>query len=55
MDENTWKDYPTTLVMNNHGMLEIPIDLSDVVLGGTSNSIEQIEEIIPNIRLSFNM
>jgi len=35
-------------------MLEMPIDLSDVVLKGSANSLTKKEEIISRFQIKFN-
>ena len=46
-DLNTWKKYETNLVTNQAGMREMKVNLTDTVLSGTSNSIENMNVVIP--------
>ena len=42
-----WKRYNTTALRNNsHGLLELPLDLSDATLMGTSDHKEYMTEVI---------
>lgn len=43
------------LIRNNHGLLELQFNLSDAVLKGSSDSFDQIEEVISTYQLQFNM
>ena len=44
-----------TVRKNLYELVEIPIDLSDVVLKGSVNSVSQQEEIISRFRIKFNL
>ena len=46
-DLNTWKYYDTRLVKNSNNLEELLIDLDDVTLSGTLDSIEPMDVIIP--------
>jgi hypothetical protein len=42
-----WKKYSTAALRNNsHGLLELPLDLSDATLMGTSDHPEYMTEVI---------
>jgi len=43
-----------TIRKNLYEMLEMPIDLSDVVLKGSANSLTKKEEIISRFQIKFN-
>ena len=43
-----------TVRKNLYELVEIPIDLSDVVLKGSVNSVSRQEEIISRFRIKFN-
>ena len=48
-DIETWKQYDVDLELNDHKMLEIPLNLSDLVLQGTSDTVEEMSEVITRI------
>ena len=41
--------------MNNHNLLEIPLNLSDVTLNGTENYIKSMDEVINKIQLRIDL
>ena len=41
-----WKIYNNTLTHNSHNLLELQFNLSDAVLLGSGDSMEQIPEVI---------
>lgn len=47
-DPFTWKEYPLmdNLVYNSHNMMEIQLNVSDVVLLGSDQSIDKMIEVI---------
>ena len=45
-DPFTFKEYPNKLVMNEHKMYELKLNLSDVVLKGSGNSIDFMPEVL---------
>lgn len=44
-----WKEYNTSLRLNQHGLLEMVIDIQDVTLMGTKNYIDNIPEVFNRI------
>ena len=46
-DVNTWKRYETNIQTNENDLQEFTIDLTDVHLNGTSDSIQAMPVIIP--------
>ena len=53
-DKNIWKSYNTSLETNNYGLKQIKLNLSDVTLMGTPDSIKFSPEIINRLQLRFN-
>ena len=47
-------DLQKALKMNQHGMLELQIELKDGVLLGSSDSVKQTSEVINKFRLGFD-
>ena len=45
-DEFSWKIYNKTLRLNDHDVIELVFDLSDVNLQGTENFVSQMMEVI---------
>ena len=42
------------IVVNEHKMLELKFNVSEVVLLGSGSSIEQTEEVLSSFQLTFN-
>ena len=53
-DSNTWNRYDTVLKNNSNDLLEIQIDMSDVILSGTLDSVEKMPVIIPRFQVMFD-
>ena len=53
-DVNTWKRYETIIQTNQNGLEEFQIDLMDVILNGTSDSIGSMPVIIPRFQIMFD-
>ena len=53
-DIKSWKNYETKMEENQFKLQELKLDLSDVVLQGTSDSIEYVEEAIPRLQIRLN-
>jgi len=51
----TWKEYEVKIQLNNHNFLEIPLNLTDVTLLGTSNSVNDIDEIINRFQIRLDL
>jgi hypothetical protein len=50
-----WKKYnSTSLRVNTHGLLELPFDLSDATLKGSSDYIEKMTEVISRYQVRLN-
>ena len=47
-DVYTWKNYAndTSVISNDHGLYELPFNLSDAVLLGTENHLEKMDLVI---------
>jgi hypothetical protein len=53
-DLNTWKDYETIIKDNEYGLKELKVDMSDVILNGTSDGTESMSFIIPRFQIRTN-
>ena len=53
-DLNTWKRYETKMAKNKLDLQEIQIDLDDVVLSGTQDSIDPMSVLIPRFQIMFD-
>jgi hypothetical protein len=53
-DSFSWKPNPIKLRTNAYDMEEISIDLSDVTLKGSSNSITKTSEVLSSFRVIFD-
>jgi hypothetical protein len=53
-DLNSWKAYESNLTTNSAGIKELKVDLSDSVLSGTSNSIQNMSVVIPRFQLKID-
>ena len=53
-DSQTWKPYDTQIRKNQFKLDEIAFDLNDVVLQGTSDSIEYMDHVVPRLQIRFN-
>jgi hypothetical protein len=45
-DSFDWKTYPKNITLNQYGLLEMQFNVSDATLKGSSDSIEDIGEVI---------
>jgi len=55
-DPFTWKEYPldSSLIMNQHDMVELHLNISDTELMGSDSSLEKMKEVISRYQLKFN-
>ena len=53
-DSQTWKPYDTQIRKNQFQLDEIAFDLNDVVLQGTSDSIEYMDQVVSRLQIRFN-
>ena len=49
-----WKKYNTSLRLNQHGLIEMLVDLQDVTLMGTKNFIDNIPEVLNRMQVRAN-
>ena len=60
LDENinknkfTWKRYNTTTYVNDHNMLELKLNLTDVSLSGAQNAVEQMAVNLNRLHIKSN-
>ena len=54
-NSSDWKLYDTNVTLNEYGLQELKIDLSDAVLLGTGASIHYMDEAISRFQLRLNV
>jgi hypothetical protein len=53
-DINSWKQYDNNQTINEHGMMEFQIPLSDAAIKGSEENINEVNQVLSTYQLRFN-
>ena len=53
-DINSWKLYSNNQTINEHGMMEFQIPLSDAAIKGSEENINEVNQVLSTYQLRFN-